>query len=381
MFKIIIICLALLVPTASTADDYVGVQASKYAWGSKRMDRTIWGIARADLDGNGTKETVLLEADRIWMATTQGNEFVETAVYKFPSYTQGLRIYTIDIDGNGADEIVVSAVRYGNPASMILARKGMTFIPVIASAPWHLRVENNVLVGQRWSRDHFFEGKLYELGITNGRLAIVKKLERPRWARIFNHTSVPTLTDNPVLVSLEGYNPLRAYEGYPRKKDERKWKKFWTSSGRFGGTILYVHREVRQPLADLPEYNVPIQHEPVIVTYQGKPGMIAPKNDMPLKNVIGSKQLIRGGRLIAFVYDDAMGFQEVFMTERMPGFIADYVYDQGPDGAKLYVALQGEPEAFNPNPQSSVLVYQLSSPPPAPLAEMTSTETTEKAAK
>lgn len=358
MLRIIIICLALLVPTTTFADDYVGVQATKHAWGSKRLNATLWGIARADLDGNGTKETVLLEKDRIWQATPEGVVLKETAVFKFPSYTQGLRIYTIDIDGNGTDEIVVSAVQYGHPASMILAKDAQGFKPIVAGAPWHLRVENNVLIGQRWSRDHFFTGKLYELGITNGKLAIVQKLERPRWTKIFNYTAVPTPTDNPVLVSLEGYNPLRAYEGHP-KKNKMKWKKFWTSSGRFGGTILYVHRDVRQPLADLPHYNVPVQHEPVTVRIQGKPGMIAPKNDMPLKNVIGRKQFIRGGRLIAFAYDDAMGFQEVFMTERMPGFIADYVYDRGPDGAKLYVALQGEPEAFNSNPQSSVLVYTL----------------------
>lgn len=52
------------------------------------------------------------------------------------------------------------------------------------------------------------------------------------------------------------------------------------------------------------------------------------------------------------------------MTERMPGFIADYIIERDATGTKLYVALQGEPEAFTPNPQSSVLVYQLSSPPP-----------------
>lgn len=364
MFRIIIICLALLIPTSSGADDYVGVQASKHAWGSKRLKSTLWGIARADLDGNGSKETVLLEKNRIWQAAHQDKELTEIASFKFPAYTQGLRIYVMDVDGNGTDDIVVSAVQYGHAASMIITKNSEGFTTLVKDAPWHLRVENNALIGQRWSRNNFFVGKLYELKIKKGKLSIVQKLERPRWAHIFNYTSVPTPTESPVLVALKGFNPLRAYEEYA-KKNKKKWKKFWTSSGRFGGTILYVHREVRPPLSDIPEYNVPIGHEPVSLYIQGKAGMIAPKNDMPLKNMIGTKQLIRGGRLIAFAYNDALGFQEIFMTERMPGFIADYIVDREPDGTtKLYVALQGEPEAFTPNPQSSVLVYELAKPVP-----------------
>lgn len=355
---IFVICLALLAPASSFADDYVGVQASKHAWGSKRLEGTLWGIVRADLDGNGTKETVLLEKDRIWQAAHEGNDLTETASFKFPAYTQGLRIYTMDVDGNGTDDIVVSAVQYGHPASMIITKNSDGFATLVKDAPWHLRVENNTLIGQRWSRDNFFTGKLYELKFENGKLSVSQELKRPNWARIFNYASVPTTTENPVLVALKGFDPLRAYEEYT-KKNKKKWKKFWTSSGRFGGTILYVHRDVRPPLADIPEYNVPIDHEPVSLYIEGKPGMIAPKNDVPLKNMIGVKQLIRGGRLIAFAYNDALGFQEVFMTERMPGFIADYVVERDAQGAKLYVALQGEPEAFSPNPQSSVLVYKL----------------------
>jgi len=363
MIKIIIICLSLLIPASTFADDYVGVQASKHIWGSKRLNATLWGIARADLDGNGTKETVLLERERIWQAARQGQDLTETASFKFPAYTQGLRIYTMDADGNGTDDIVVSAVQYGRPASMIITKTDDGFTTLVKGANWHLRVENNTLIGQHWSHDDFFSGKLYELKLNKGQLSVARKLERPSWANIFNYTSVPTPTRNPVLVSLKGYAPLRAYEEYT-KKNKKKWKKFWTSNGRFGGTILYVHRDVRQPLADMPVYNVPVGHEPIILPIKGKSGMLALINDMPLKNVIGTKQLIRGGRLIGFEYNESLGFQEAFLTERMPGFIADYVVDRGADGTKLYVALQGEPEVFNPNPQSSILVYQISAPPP-----------------
>jgi hypothetical protein len=398
MIKIIIICLALLIPSSSFADDYVGVQASKHMWGSKRLNTTLWGIARADLDGNGTRETVLLERDRIWQATQQGNELKEVASFKFPAYTQGLRIFVMDVDANGTDDLVISAVQYGQPASMIITKTSDGFSTLIKGAKWHLRVvekqemrderrlpavgsvagetkdegrranDGKILIGQHWSRDNFFTGKLYELKLDNGKLNVVQKLARPDWADIFNYTSVPTPTENPILVSLKGYAPLRAYEEYA-KKNKKKWKKFWTSNGRFGGTILYVHRDVRQPLADMPVYNVPVGHEPITLFIKGKAGMLALINDMPLKNVIGKKTLIRGGRLVGFEYNDALGFQEAFLTERMPGFIADYVVDRDADGTKLYIALQGEPEVFSPNPQSSVLIYKLPGYNVAPLAQ------------
>jgi hypothetical protein len=342
------------------ADDSLNVDPSAHAWGSKRMEITLWGIGRGDLDGNGTKELVLLEKSAVWVARREGDNLVKDTAFSLPQSTEGLRLFLMDVDGDGRDDIIISAVAYGNqPSSLLLRLKDGRFEPLLTKIPWHLRAlptsEGTVLVGQRASNDDLFDGKIYRLGMKDGALKAGDALRLRRTTRIFDFTLVPPLDEGEALVTLKTYASLKAY-----RQQRKRWKKFWSSSGRFGGTLRQVERTSRPPLQDLPRYRVPVGHEPIALKLRGTPAVMAARHDMPLKNIIGRGQLIKGGRLIAFARDPSLGFTERFATQRLPGFIADYCVDTDATGrTQLYVALQTEPEVFNPSLESTVLIYDL----------------------
>ncbi len=353
-------CLALVYASSARTDDSPTVLPSAHAWGSKRMDTTLWGIGRGDLDGDGVKELVLLEQSAVWIGRREGDRIVKDTALSFPSSTEGLRLFLMDVDGDGRDEVIVSAVAYGNrPSSSVVRFKDGRLEPLLNGIPWHLRTlttaEGTVLVGQRASSDDFFDGKLYRLAWKDGALKVGDAIALPRETNIFDFALVPPHDEGEALVTLKVYASLKAYEWR-----RNRWKKFWTSDGRFGGTLRQVQLTSRPPLQDLPQYRIPIGHEPVAFKYAGMPAVMAARHDMPLKNIIGQAQLIKGGRLIVYARDPSLGFTERFATQRMPGFIADYCVDNDSAGrSQLYVALQTEPDVFSPSLESTVLIYDL----------------------
>lgn len=357
LLSLLIAVLAILLNASSAlAYDEGSTATITHGWGSKRMDLTLWGIAMADLDGSGGKEMVLMERNRLWIGHREGDKLVPGTIYSWPKHIQALRLYAMDVDGDGREEVIVSAVSYDAPASFILSFNEGQFKPLMTNIGWHLRAiglgGRNMLIGQRSSLDEFFTGKLYELSFEKGKLVRKETLKLKRWTHIFEFAVLP----DDVLVSLKGYAPLKAYE-----KRGKRWKKFWTSHGRYGGTLRYVVLKTRPPLQDLPEYQVPVGREPQALALHGASSMIASRHAMPLRNIIARREMLRGGWVVGFSKDSALGFNDAFTTKRLPGFIADYCVDvdRATGKKKLFVALQTEPNVFRPSPQSSVLMFDL----------------------
>jgi len=361
---IIITLLSLSVP-AYAADEIVPVLKLQPAWTSKRMDATFWGITRGDVDGDGSNETVILEQTSLWIARVEGNSVTKSAEYKFPPYTQGLRVFAMNVDGRPGDEIIVSALAYDDPASFILNYDGSTFRVLNSKIPWHLRVlkrnGQNALVGQRSIPDEFFTGKLYELKWQDGKVVHSDVLHLPRNTRLFEFALAPSVDGKDILIQLKGYDKLLAYE---ERGEKRKWKRFWKSPSRFGGTLHYVELKSRPPMQDLPQYLIPIYKEPLLFDLSGATVLVAAQQDLPLKDIIMKKPLIEGADFFQFTYDEGLGFRERISSERLPGFVADYVVDRNPStgSAQLFVAVQTDPAMFQPGTQSTIVIFNLPNP-------------------
>jgi hypothetical protein len=366
----IVAALVLAILCASTSlsmatENLMPVYKLNPSWSSKRVDATLWGLARPDLDGDGTKELVVLERSSLWHAQIKGNELIKEAIYKLPADTEGLRVFAMDVDGEPGDEVVISAIAYEHPSSLIIKFSGGTFKELAKDISWHLRVlekeRKKLLIGQRSSLDEFFTGKIYELNWTDGKLKHVDPLPLPRRTKIFEFNFSSRPGENDALVSLKGYDRIKAYE---QRGSKLKWKRFWISDTRFGGTLNIAEITTRPPTQDLPRYEIPINKEPVTFASPGSSVLMAVKQDLPLKNIIMKRPLIRGGRFVKFMYDQGLGFREITETERLPGFVSDFIVDHDDESgkAKLYVTLQTDPKLFQPGTQSTVLIFNLESP-------------------
>jgi len=339
-----------------------------HSWAGKKINAAVWGIAAGDVDGDGSNEIVLLERNAVRVGKINGDEFKINASYEWKGFIAGVRIFTMNLDNDPAEEIVVSAVEDGRPASFALKWSNDEFHPMFWNEPWHIRVVENlpnnggkILAGQQWASSSFFTGAIFKLSFDGGKLTRGDRITLPKRTEIFNFAILPagaeeqTLTaQDPPFINyrvfrLAGFEHLVLFE--PKGK---KFKKVWASGERYGGSlniIEAVEREVMNTATD----QVTIDREPQFVKAGEGSYVYAIRHDIPLKGMIGRRPDIRSGTIVALREDLSFGFMKCFETEEVPGFISDFIIEP----KRLIASVQLNPSMFYESRQSTLLIFEL----------------------
>lgn len=367
------IVLLILVAGVANAAEEVSLDAKvlKPASATKRYDKAFWGIAVGDVTGDGKSDVIVLERNAVRVGDIEDKSLNIKYSYEWKGFLHGVRLYTMNLDEDPAEEIIISAVELGRPSSFALDFKDGQFKILFEKKPWHLRVlelplkvsettsMKKMLVGQQWNSSEFFAGHIYELKFEDGKLKRNGHLKLPGWADIFDFAVYTALgegssLDIEELVGLEGYAPLKVY-----KRKGKRFKKVWNSGKRYGGTMNLVNATERQPLDIANETGISIDREPQVILNGGRPLIMAIQHDIPLRNIIGRDPYIRNGNVAAYQEDEALGFYKKIETQEIPGFIADFAfYEQ-----KLILAVQPNTSAFYETKESTVLIFDLSNLP------------------
>jgi len=349
---IVLIAILLLAPVFGHAQSFKNAQSVVLAhtWGSQRLPGAIWGIAVSDVDGDGIEETLLLKSNQLVVGHINDNGFVPESTYEWDGLLEAVKLYTVNLDDDAAEEIIVSAMEANRPSSFGLKFTDGKFETLFSKAPWHLRVlRDNIgklLIGQQWDTTSFFQGPIYFLSVEGKKIKRGERLPLPKWATIYNFDALGT---DSRLVRIEPYEHVMIYE-----KRGKKFKRIWSSGGRYGGGLNLVDFEARQPLGEANQEGVIINREPLVIT-GGTPLILAVEHDVPLKGVIGRRAWIPRGKIVAFGEDPSLGFQNKFETVEIQGYIADYaVFEK-----KLIVPVQIQPSMWRENEESTLLIFDL----------------------
>jgi hypothetical protein len=355
-------------------------QTIKHSWASKRFDHAILGVAAGDVNADGVQDIILLQQNAVCWFNIEDGALNPKSRYEWKGLLQGIRLYLMNLDDDPSEEIVVSAVDQGRPSSFALKWSEGGFKMLFEKIPWHLRVLSlppqdgageispanmrKIIVGQQWNSSSFFAGPVYELSFDGKKLKRAARVRLPGGMSIFNF-AVLSLEDagagNPAhdsqftireLVGLEGYEPIKVYE---RRK--KRYKKIWSSGGRFGGTMNLVEAAEREPLGIANVEDVPIDREPDVVFVNNVPMIMALKHDIPLKNIIGRNPYIRSGHLAAFRSDPSLVFAKVFETEEIPGFISDFAMYDG--SKKIILSIEPDTSAFYETREGLLVIYDI----------------------
>ena len=340
-----------------------------YSHAIKPVDAEVWGIAQGDLDGDGEVETLLAERGQVQIGKFKGKSFKKTATCSWSGIAQAAAVYAMDLDGDGDDEIVVSAVEEGAPSSMVLDLEGGKCKQLASRLAWSLRVmdvpsvstgegtqDRRVLVGQGWSRSSFFAGPIYELKLSGSKLERVKKFSFPWKTRLYQYTFLPNIDGDPAIALQRGYERLSV-----RKRKGRKYKRVWRSGQRFGGSINYISAEQRVALgseqSDIVIFDVP----PLFIGNDKSGELVALRSDMPLKGFIGRRPYVRGGDIYGFKRDEVFTFSEAFRTKRLPGAITGMINarDVGDNLNRIYVVMIEDPAFFDKASRSIIVSFDL----------------------
>lgn len=353
--RILILAISLLFFTlpAFAGDDW------RPSFEGGRMSEALWGMAQGSVGGDPAADTVLLARREVLVGQLGSKGFKRTASCEIPGTAAGARVYLFDLDGDGAREIIVSAVEDGMPASLAFAFADGKCRTIFTRARWSLRVirdenGNEKFIGQGWSSDSFFSGPVVGLKFENGKLKAEGKMNLPRYVNIFQFVQIPGAAD-PEFAVVKGYDHLQVYE-----KRERGFGRIWKSGEKFGGSLNLLAASQREVMGEVTSDRVEFDTPPLVSLGDGGMLLIAVRHDMPIASFVGKRPLIRGSEVIVFAPDPSFVFDEILKTMRMPGVVTDAIVEpREGGGARLYVLMQDLQGMFMDARKSFVIGFDL----------------------
>lgn len=157
------------------------------------------GMIVHDFNKDGENEILLLEEDFVAAYRWNGGQLVPAGQYKQSASLENMNINIIDLDNDGREEVVVTAV--GNddsePHSYILKYDGETFEPIMTFLDYFLNVVRlapdytPVLLGQKTDSPRLFKPGIYEMSKNGKKLMQGRRLDLPKGANVFNFAYLP----------------------------------------------------------------------------------------------------------------------------------------------------------------------------------------------
>ncbi|WP_429886162.1 FG-GAP repeat domain-containing protein [Geoalkalibacter halelectricus] len=227
------------VPTAA------GIQRSQQqqwegVWITAEIDGTPVGLEVTDLTGDGRNEVAVLFHDRLEVGRLEGRDYHTLATLNFDGMERSLAISAADLDGNGRNELYITAVRNGQLASRVVVLEGNLLRITQSNIPWYLRTvewldEGPVLLAQRMGGlEHDFTGPIFRVRQSGGQLSEGPAMATPRNLDLFGFVPFSGRDGATLFARLNPVDRLQVLNADGRV--------LWESSRRFGGSEVYFER-------------------------------------------------------------------------------------------------------------------------------------------
>jgi hypothetical protein len=141
----------------------------------------IHGIVSGDMGSEGTAEVIAYGKKGIHLYRVNGTGIFAKSRITEGLPTQVLNVEALDLDADGAKELVVTGIEGDNLRSSVWKRKGEVHEKIADRIPYFLVLlpdwqGRKVLAGQQSGSDSPFQGKLYEMSWNGKSLAAGKAL-------------------------------------------------------------------------------------------------------------------------------------------------------------------------------------------------------------
>jgi hypothetical protein len=339
-------------------------------------------MATGDINGDGVLEIVSASRRTLSIYRFNKTRFEEVADLKFSGSFKIHAVNIADINGDGDQEIFVSGDRDGRAASAIVKLEGTALVPLLEDLEWYIRPlvkpgEGLILAGQRASQkpeDGYVRQGISQLRLYDNFTGVreEKKLPLPRNVRLFDFAWVDLDNDNTFeLVTVDQREKLLVYDSQNSL--------MWVSEEDYGGSRNFFgpprSSKIRSLMArdDEKEFErqmvfLPTRILPVDVDGDGVQEIVIGQNNRLFGKWLSNTREYDGGSVICLGWKEN-GLRQLWKTNTMSGYIADYNYvqngnlldgDEEASGA-LYVAQIPEKMIFGflMRSESKLLRYDL----------------------
>ncbi|HLN79438.1 MAG TPA: VCBS repeat-containing protein, partial [Candidatus Bathyarchaeia archaeon] len=133
---------------------------------SDKIADEIYGVVAGDVDADGNGEIVTWGRSTIYVYRVKGNEILPYTRISRGIQNHFLNVDTIDLDGDGKKDLVVTNLEGDRLTSFVLLRKGDGFVESPGTMKHHLVVlrgwnGKDVVAGQRQGFNEPFQGKIH----------------------------------------------------------------------------------------------------------------------------------------------------------------------------------------------------------------------------
>lgn len=355
-------------PVVVAGDALAGVGREAFGDGLHAASEAVV-TAVADVTGDGKNEIVLLSNRGLHVYSWGQDQLSPVAEYEFPTSLVPLYVRAIDLNRDGASELVVSAFEPDNtePYSYLFSVKDGKLTELVSRARLFLNVVKlpptyqPVLVGQKGDSQRIFSrAGVHEVVKQGNTLELGGKLALPTGANVMNFTWLPGGDGREdMLVTLTREEKLRVFgaAGSP----------IYTSEEKFSGSAVGIAEQTNLPgmgkggdvIAGM--YWVPLRMLATDLDRNRQWELLVNKPVSVASQIFDRYRSFPEGEIQAMFWD-GVGLNLLWKTRRIKGTVADFdIADANNDGVPdLVVNINTHPGALGlKNARTMVVAYPL----------------------
>ncbi len=333
-------------------------QSQGFRWASRSM--TV-----ADGDGDGKNEIFILSDKRIHAMRVEQGKLIEVNAMELSSRGEHIRISALDLDRDGASEIILSSHRDDYPDSAILSWKNGRFSVVAEDLDYYLAVVRMppnyapVLIGQdKGERSLLENDDVVELLLQGGELVPGKRVLLPPWGNVFNIVYLPE-GDSWKLIVNDEFSRLNVYDQHLELLYQTQ--ETYNSSAidlPLPAVLMPGLGESNRPDAIMNnDYYVPLRMMVTDLSGSGKWELLVNRDVSVAMTIFYRFRSFIQGELHALFWDGT-GLTLAWKTRRIKGTMVDYdIADINNDGKpELVVLLNTYPGALQLEYRKTVII-------------------------
>lgn len=344
---------------------YEGGAQTEGRWQSQGFRWPCRSMAVADGDGDGTNEIFILGEQAIHAMRIEQGKMLEVNKVELSSRGVHIRISALDMDRDGAAEIILTSHRDDNPDSSIYSWKGGRFSVVLDDLDYYLGVAKMppnytpVLIGQDKGERALLESDdVVELMLQGGELVPSKRIMLPQWGNVFNFAYIPEGDSWKVVVNDE-FSRLNVYDQHLELLYQTQ-ETYNSSAIPLPLPQVLVHglgESTRPDAVMANDYYVPLRMLATDISGSGKYELLVNKDLSAAMTVFYRFRSFIQGELHALFWDGT-GLNLAWKTRRIKGTLVDYdIADINNDGKpELVVLLNTYPGALQLEYRKTLIV-------------------------